>query len=76
MPHNIDAETLGGLLFDIHTHANGHIVYKEADIILLLTKLGYPTPVFGKRVSLEAFNPNVSLEPLPETKRRKPFKRM
>lgn len=63
MPIEVTAEELGGLLFSIHEHGKvagekgNQIVYKESDIIKLLTKLGYPLPVWGKVIRIDEFNP-------------------
>jgi hypothetical protein len=48
----IDASELGRKLFPLHTHAElcdpEEIVYREADVINLLTSLGLPAPKFGE----------------------------
>jgi hypothetical protein len=48
----IDARELGRKLFSMHTHAElcdpEEIVYREADVINLLTSLGLPAPKFGE----------------------------
>ncbi len=52
----ITGEEIGGLLFNIHTHMdNGEIVYKEKDIIKLLTKLGLPEPIWGGNIDINKF---------------------
>lgn len=62
MNKEITAKELGGLLFNIHSHAEteyfdnpDQIVYKEDDIILLLTKLGYPIPEWGENIDIDKF---------------------